>query len=255
MSLGHTLNILSSTTASSLRLWRGMNAFEPAVRQPEKLLELYDFEACPYCCKVRQALTELDLDAMILPCPKGGRRFRPWVVKRGGRSSFPYLVDPNTGDEMYESDDIIEYLYQTYADRPAPEHLLGDPLQRVTSPVAAAVRGLRGLNRRPAREPEQPLELFSFEASPFSRPVRELLCELEIPYILRNTGKAQWRDMGPPFVKARVFASTPLRGRNRLLLKERTGRVQLPYLIDPNTGAEMFESEDILRYLESSYAL
>ncbi len=255
MSLSHTLNIVSSTAASSLRFWRGTNAFEPAGKRPEKLLELYEFEACPYCCKVRQALTELDLDAKILPCPKRGAQYRPWVVAHGGRSSFPFLVDPNTGVEMYESGDIIEYLYKTYGGRPAPRWLLLDDLAPVTSSLAAGLRGLRGLQRRPARAPEQALELFSFESSPFSRPVRELLCELEIPYVLRNTGKGQWKDLGPPFVKARIFASTPLRGRNRLVLKERTGRVQLPYLIDPNTGVEMYESEQILDYLLKTYAL
>jgi glutathione S-transferase len=27
----------------------------------------------------------------------------------------PYLLDPNTGVQMFESDDIRRYLYQTYA--------------------------------------------------------------------------------------------------------------------------------------------
>jgi glutathione S-transferase len=31
--------------------------------------------------------------------------------------------------------------------------------------------------------------------------------------------------------------------------------VQLPYLIDPNTGEEMFESNDIMAYLNKTYAL
>ena len=43
-------------------------------------------------------------------------------------------------------------------------------------------------------------------------------------------------------------------GRNRKLLFERTGRVQVPYLIDPNTGTEMFESADIIAYLNQTYA-
>ncbi len=254
MKLKHLINIAASTGASSLRSWRGTNAFEPAARQPEKLLELYDFEACPYCCKVRQVLTELDLDAMIYPCPRGGSRFRPRVIERGGRASFPYLVDPNTGVEMYESDDIIDYLYETYGGRPVPRDLLDNMLGQAASTLAVGLRGLHGLTARTALAPEQPLELFSFESSPFSRPVRELLCELELPYILRNTGKGQWKDLGPPFVKSHVFAGTPLRGRNRLVLKQRTGRVQLPYLIDPNTGTEMYESRDIMDYLLETYA-
>jgi len=47
---------------------------------------------------VREALSILALGAEIYPCPKGGRRYRPQVLARGGRELFPYLVDPNTGD-------------------------------------------------------------------------------------------------------------------------------------------------------------
>lgn len=101
----------------------------------------------------------------------------------------------------------------------------------------------------------QPLELYSFESSPFSRLVREVLCEPELPYLLRGTGKALWQDMGPPWVHARLFEDTPIEGRNRRRLHALTGRVQAPYLIDPNTGAAMFESADIVVYLEDTYAV
>jgi glutathione S-transferase len=30
---------------------------------------------------------------------------------------------------------------------------------------------------------------------------------------------------------------------------------QVPYLIDPNTGVEMFESAEIVEYLEKTYSL
>ena len=82
--------------------------------RPEHLLELYEFEACPFCRKVREALSVLDLDAVVYPCPKGGERYRPEVVRRGGKAQFPYLVDPNSGTEMYESDDIIAYLFTRF---------------------------------------------------------------------------------------------------------------------------------------------
>ena len=59
-------------------------------------------------------MTWLDLEAHIFPCPKGGTRFRPEVERRGGKQQFPYLVDPNAGKALYESDEIIRYLYQEY---------------------------------------------------------------------------------------------------------------------------------------------
>ncbi len=41
---------------------------------------------------------------------------------------------------------------------------------------------------------------------------------------------------------------------NRKELLQRAGRVTIPYLADPNTGEEMGESRDILRYLDETYA-
>jgi glutathione S-transferase len=220
------------------------------------LLELYDYEASPYCRLVREALTEMDLDALILPCPRGGERFRGQAQARGGKQRFPLLVDPNTGIAMFESADIIAYLADTY-DAPirAPKGLRR-ALHILTSTLATTVRApgrARGMKARPSHAPVKPLELFSFESSPFSRLVRELLCELEIPYVLRNAGKARWADMGPPWLRDKVWR-TPVEGRNRTVLLDRAGRVQFPFLIDPNTGVEMFESAKIIAYLERKYS-
>ena len=38
-------------------------------------------------------------------------------------------------------------------------------------------------------------------------------------------------------------------------LLEKTGRFQVPFLEDPNTGVEMFESASMVTYLEETYAL
>lgn len=34
----------------------------------------------------------------------------------------------------------------------------------------------------------------------------------------------------------------------------RAGRMQVPYLADPNTGVETYEPDDIVAYLERTYA-
>ncbi len=39
----------------------------------------------------------LDLDVLVLPCPKEGPTYRPQAVAKGGKAQFPYLEDPNTG--------------------------------------------------------------------------------------------------------------------------------------------------------------
>ena len=107
----------------------------------------------------------------------------------------------------------------------------------------------------PSRAAAQPLELYSFETSPYSKPVRARLCELELPYTLRNTGKGGWKDMGPPSFRDRLFKGPKGSTRNRQWLAEHTGHVQLPYLIDANTGTALYESGRILDYLNGNYAL
>jgi glutathione S-transferase len=251
------LDLAGNLLASACRGWRGASSFHPATRQPEKLLELYDIEASPYCRLVREALTELDLDAMVHPCPLGGARHRPRVIALGGKAQFPFLIDPNTGDQLYESADIIDHLRLTYGNgRPARRGLRrrAAVAGSYAATLARAVGRMRGYRVRASEAPAQPLELYSFEASPYSRPVRELMCELEIPYRLRNFGKSRWAEMGPPAVRKRFFPDAPITSPNRLRMHELTGRFQVPYLIDPNTGIAMYESGDILRYLEQTYA-
>ncbi|HUR42243.1 MAG TPA: glutathione S-transferase N-terminal domain-containing protein [Verrucomicrobiae bacterium] len=253
MGIGRSLDISASILASQLRGWRGAQAFRPARKQPGKMLELYDIEASPYCRLVREALTELDLDVLIRPCPARGLRFRPQCEALGGKQQFPFLVDPNADKSMYESADIIDYLRKTYDGRVRVDQGLRRKLAIGGGYAATLVRRMRGLFARPSTAPAQPLELFSFEASPFSRLVREVLCELELPYILRNTGKGHWKDLGPPGVRDKWHKSAKDTSRNRKVLFERTGAVQVPYLIDANTGASMYESADIIRYLEKTY--
>jgi glutathione S-transferase len=226
--MSRSFDVASAKLASYVRLGAGWIA-RPARRQPERLLEIYEFEACPFCRRVRETLSEFDLEALVFPCPKGGTRFRQRAIELGGKAQFPFLVDPNTGRSMYESADIVRYLRDTY-DAPAPIWL--GPLGLVGSGLASQPRLHRGNRARPSRAPEQSLELWSFEASPYCRLVREVLCELELPYVLHNVARRSPRR--PAFVA-------------------RSGKMMVPYLVDPNTGREMFESADIIRYLNETY--
>jgi len=252
-SIQYRVNLASSTLATALRTGVGIAA-DPAVKKPAKLLELYEFEGCPYCRLVREALTELDLDAMIYPCPKGGKRFRPRAIELGGKALFPFLVDPNTGQQMHESLDIIAYLFETYGERPMPIKWRAGNLQKLGSRVTGITRGMSGVRVKASRPPTEPLQLYSFESSPFARPVRDLLCELEIPYILRSAGRTRVSDWLPPAFRDAMNIQSDPDLYNRKELLERAGRVSIPYLIDPNTGEEMAESKAIIRYLAETYA-
>ncbi|UDL04115.1 glutathione S-transferase N-terminal domain-containing protein [Marinobacter sp. CA1] len=248
----HNLNVLGSVATSTMTAWRGCLVVRSAP-QPELPLVLYDMEACPYCRRVREALTALNLDVDIRPCPKGGTVFRPEAEAAGGKQLFPLLLDPNTDTVMYESRDIVEYLFRQYADRPVPGYYRLRPHQPVLGSIGSAASVLRGLRARPARRPEQPLHLWSFEGSPFSRLVRERLCEYEIPYTLHNLGKEHWTEVGPARQRIKPGPYRPIPGGKRDAFFQQHQRVQVPYLEDPNTGEALFESAAILDYLDRQY--
>ena len=207
-----TLDVTTSILATVARLGYAERVGLLGPR-PEKPLVLYEFEGCPFCRKVREALTVLDLEALVYPCPKGGPRFREELMNRGGKAQFPYLVDPNTGTEMYESNEITRYLFKRYGSGAVPFMLSAGALTDATVFAASVVRPGRGVFYRLSNPPARPLELYSYEGSPFCRLVRESLSELEIPYYLHNVAK------GSPCREAFVA---------------RSGKMIVPYLVDPN---------------------
>ena len=79
--------------------------------QPDEMLELYQFEGCPFCSKVRRKLTELGIDFIARQVDKEDRSR---VEEVSGQTGVPVLKDPNTDTVMPESDDIVDYLEQHY---------------------------------------------------------------------------------------------------------------------------------------------
>jgi glutathione S-transferase len=233
MSLERLLDVTTATAASAARPNFG-NVHYARAKVPERPLEIYEFEVCPYCRIAREAMSALSLDPIVYPCPKGGTLFREKVKREGGRYQFPYLVDPNTGVSMYESADIVEYLFREYGDGRAPWFLRQRAFAVSTSMLASAFRPKRGRHAVRSRQPANLLELYSYEGSPFCRIAREALCELELPHQLHNV---------------------PRRSPDREGFIAISGKMQVPYLLDPNTGIQMFESGDIRRYLYETYAV
>lgn len=223
------IDALTLQAASYVRLGAGLIAGRLGPR-PKLPIIIYEFEDCPFCRRVREAASQLDLELEIRPCPKKGTRFRPESIDRSGKRSFPFMIDPNTGVEMLESADIIRHLYEHYG-RSKPSPFLFGPLF-ATSHIASLAR-MRLSSARASRRPDELLHLWSFEASPYCRRVREVLCDLELPYHLHNVAK-----LSP--------------SRSDFIL--RSGKMQVPYLEDPNTDTAMFESRDIVAYLERTYA-
>lgn len=79
------------------------------------MIELYLWDSCPFCQKVLRAADNIGLEegkdyVIIDGAPNTPGRLT--VQSRGGKSMVPFLVDGDTA--MYESDDIISYLKDTF---------------------------------------------------------------------------------------------------------------------------------------------
>lgn len=250
--LNRIIDISTSVLASTARGWKGSYGSKSVV-QPEKPIRLYDRENCPECRLAREALTELNLDVEIYPCPEGGHRFLDTAMEESNQEGVPLLIDDNTGEKVVGAHGIATYLFRQYKHAPAPDRLKGEGLSLLTSRLASATRNHQGEKVRPAKTAQQLLTLYSFESSPYSRPVRERLCEYELPYRLVNLGKQQLADVGPANARLSLKPYRPLENTKRWEFWKEHGNVQVPYLIDPNTNTSLFESQDILDYLDRTY--
>jgi glutathione S-transferase len=80
------------------------------------MIELYHAENCPYCVKVRIFMENEGIAYVSKPIPLGrSSKLKDELRSLGGKTQVPFLVDPERGERMYESDDIIEYLQQHYS--------------------------------------------------------------------------------------------------------------------------------------------
>lgn len=249
----HARNIWNSSTASTVRKWRGTTSKPYTTAYPYQELVLFDREGCPQCRFVREALTELDLDALIYPCPNGGQRYADRLAALNPQQTVPVLQDENTGQVLTEAQAIVDYLFETYGKRAKPKALTIAGENLAQSEKVSVLRGGAGQQRKASQAAQQLLTLYSFESSPFSRPVRELLCELELAYHLINLSKQKPSDMGPAALHFSLGRYQPLPDTKRAAFYKEHGNVQVPYLIDPNTDTAMFQSKDILAYLDNTY--
>ncbi|OEL32214.1 hypothetical protein BAE44_0006766 [Dichanthelium oligosanthes] len=270
------LGVATSSISSLARLpWGSKVAtssaenIDSATRAPT--LQLYEFEACPFCRRVREAMTELDLSAEVYPCPKGSLRHREVVKKIGGKEQFPLLVDASTGVTMYESGDIVKYLFRHYGQGRSPSSgLLESTI--FTGWVPTLLRAGRGMTlwNKAGVVPAEKLELFSYENNPYARIVREALCELELPYVLQNVAegsskmdallrisgsKQHHHNILSSLVTSPRTTTKKVRKRQRITSNTEVILLQVPYLIDLNTGFQSGDYKKILSYLFQQYSI
>ncbi len=76
------------------------------------------------------------------------------------------------------------------------------------------------------------LELYQKEGCPFCQKVRARMTELDLDYICRNVRDGSKKED---------------------MLIKLGGKVQVPFLVDSDKGVAMYESDDIVKYLEKNY--
>jgi glutaredoxin len=72
------------------------------------MIELFVLETCPYCKKVMEFLEKEHMKYQKIDITN--KESEDSLIKIGGKRQVPFLVDTERNIQMYESNDIIEYL-------------------------------------------------------------------------------------------------------------------------------------------------
>ncbi|KAL3815328.1 hypothetical protein ACHAXA_010010 [Cyclostephanos tholiformis] len=203
-------------------------------RDKTSVIVLYDNESSPRCKRVREMMNLLDITYECRPC------FGPYI-----NDLLPCIMDPNVDRTIIHGDDnIIEHLLKEYGpptssyDPKAVWPITFEEFSLATSQMAIKLRGSTAVVQQSTARPDnwcmKPLELWAYKCSPFVRPVKEKLSTLGLPHTI-------------------VSCSRGSKNRDRMI--DKVGRFQVPYLVDANTGVEMFEGAEIVNYLEAVYTV
>lgn len=72
------------------------------------MFDLYIMETCPYCKKVMAFMQEKEIDYKKIDI--ADKQNEETLIQLGGKRQVPFFVDKERNIQMYESEDIIEYL-------------------------------------------------------------------------------------------------------------------------------------------------
>jgi anaphase-promoting complex subunit 7 len=204
--------------ANLFRLGRGVLVTEAAscdgvnvVPRPQQPLILYSYEGNQFCRLVREVLTELDIVYELRSAGKQSKRRDEVAKLSGGSTQSPFLIDPNTGVQIGQSSDIIQYLYRTYALWTPPSEVLQGisdillplfrPFFELLTPLQAGLLdNEKGQYEREIERAQtqiedeitsEPIVIYTYALSPFSVEAKKLLDNLAVPYKEINLG-GEW---------------------------------------------------------------
>ena len=72
------------------------------------MLDLYILESCPYCKKVMKFFDENNVSYNKIDTAV--KSYEDALIQLGGKRQVPFMVDKDRNIQMYESNDIIEYV-------------------------------------------------------------------------------------------------------------------------------------------------
>jgi glutathione S-transferase len=231
VSIADAREFASSLAATLVRAGSGARVTSVGPRPADTLI-LYEMESCPFSRLVREALSELDLDAVIKPCPKGEESHRAELRRLTDRETVPYLIDRGLGLALHDADRIVRHLFTHYGSAGVPARFARTRAALFTSKLASRLRGTKRAYVAPAVRPAFPLELWNYEGSPYCRLVREQLDAHGLSYLSRNLARESPR---------------------RAAFLSHFGKLQFPALYDPNVDRTLFETSIILEHLRNAY--
>jgi len=212
--------------------------------RPSKPIIIYESEASVDCRKVREACTMLDLVVEYRPCPGGiaGHSDQQAILTQG-RREIPFMIDNNPNiyrPQLYGNTEIVDYLFETYGpgSKNVPKSLKEKSSGGGSNGIGnffknSKVEKLRA-NARSDNSKMKAITLYGFEGVSYVKIVQQTLCELGLAHLFINVAQGSL---------------------NRVKLEKKTNIFQVPFIVDPNTGVEMFESNEIVKYLESTYTV
>ena len=209
-------------------------------------IKFYNQEFDPSCRLIREACSILALKVEIIPVSS---KDDVNIYNDVSPKQIPAIEDPNTGVELRNNKNngkendiqiMLSYLFKTYGNGQVPINF-NPSIAGLTANIAMASRlygfSLDKLSLQKSKSsdpPELPLKVWGHVSSPFCDLVFEKLDLLNLKYEVQYT---------------------PRGSANRQKLLDLVGKFQVPYLEDPNTGIELFESQAICEYLTKQYGV
>jgi glutaredoxin 3 len=103
------------------------------------MFTLYYKPTCPFCQRVLQMSENLGVELELKDISED-ESAADELVEKGGKRQVPFLVDSETGESLYESSDIIDYMRE-HKPKVSGEATAAKPRVHVSNAVCESCEG------------------------------------------------------------------------------------------------------------------